>query len=58
MTHESESPEQKNVREILNIERESFGPPSRLDRFTSAVTAYAGGPLFVVFHVIWFGGWI
>jgi uncharacterized membrane protein len=52
------SPELKNIRDILNLERESLGRPSLLDRLTDAVSRTASGTSFVVVHLIWFTVWI
>jgi uncharacterized membrane protein len=49
-------PEQaaRNIETIAVLEREALHDRSRLDRFTDAVTAAAGSPLFIVAHAIWF----
>lgn len=52
------SPELKNIRDILNLERESLGNPSLLDRLTDAVSRLASSAWFLVIHLIWFTVWI
>jgi uncharacterized membrane protein len=52
------SPELKNIRDILNIERESLSEASWLDRLTHAVGTLASGTWFVVIHLVWFTVWI
>lgn len=52
------SPELKNIRDILHIEREGLSGASWLDRLTDAVGRLASGTGFVVIHLIWFTIWI
>jgi uncharacterized membrane protein len=51
-------PAARNIETIAALEREALHDRSRLDRFTDAVTAAAGSPLFIVAHAIWFAAWI
>ena len=51
-------PAARNIEAIAALEREALHDRSRLDRFTDAVTAAAGSPVFIVGHAVWFGGWI
>jgi len=51
-------PAARNIEAIASLEREALHDQSRLDRFTGAVTAAAGSPVFLVAHAIWFTGWI
>jgi uncharacterized membrane protein len=51
-------PAARNIEAIATLEREALHDRSRLDRFTDAVTATAGSPLFIVGHAIWFAAWI
>jgi uncharacterized membrane protein len=51
-------PAARNIETIARLEREALHDRSRLDRFTDAVTAAAGSPLFIVAHAIWFATWI
>jgi len=52
------SPELKNIRDILNLERENLGKPSLLDRMADTTSRLASGVAFVIVHVIWFTVWI
>jgi uncharacterized membrane protein len=52
------SPELKNIRDILRLEREVLGPPSALDRVTDSIGGFASGAGFILVHLIWFAGWI
>jgi uncharacterized membrane protein len=52
------SPELKNVREIVRLERDLVGERSLFDRLTLAVTTAASGPAFLVAHLLWFGIWM
>ena len=51
-------PAARNIEAIAALEREALHDRSRLDRFTDAVTAAAGSPLFIVGHAVWFAAWI
>ena len=51
-------PAARNIEAIAALEREAQRERSGLDRFTDAVTAAAGSPVFIVAHAIWFAGWI
>jgi uncharacterized membrane protein len=51
-------PAARNIEAIAALEREALHERSRLDRFTDAVTAAAGSPVFIGAHAAWFGGWI
>jgi uncharacterized membrane protein len=48
----------KNVHAIAELERQAFHGRTRLDRFTDAVTAFAGSRGFVVGHIVWFASWV
>jgi uncharacterized membrane protein len=51
-------PAARNIEAIAALEREALHDRTRLDRFTDAVTAAAGSPLFIVGHAIAFAAWI
>ena len=51
-------PAARNIETIARLEREALHDRSRLDRFTDAVTAAAGSPLFIVGHAVWFSVWV
>lgn len=51
-------PAARNIEAIAALEREALHDRSRLDRFTDAVTAVAGNPVFIVAHAVWFASWI
>jgi len=51
-------PAARNIEAIAALEREALHDRTRLDRFTDAVTAAAGSPLFIVGHAIGFTAWI
>lgn len=52
------NPVQRNVKKIAELERDALHTRSPFDRFIDGVTGLAGSPAFVVFHAVWFGGWI
>ena len=47
-----------NVRAVAELEREFIHNLSRLDRWTDAVTAFAGSRTFIVAHLVWFVLWV
>lgn len=51
-------PSVRNIEAIATLERAALHDRTRLDRFTDAVTATAGSPVFIVGHAAWFAGWI
>ena len=52
------SPELKNIQAIMNLERETRGKRSLLERIIDGVGELAGKPVFTVVHVVWFGIWL
>ena len=51
-------PAARNIEAIAALEREALHDRTGLDRFTDAVTAAAGNPIFIVAHAVWFSVWI
>ncbi len=54
----STDPLLKNVHAVVELERQAIHNLSPLDRFTDAVTAFAGSRPFIVAHAIWFVLWV
>jgi uncharacterized membrane protein len=52
------SPEVENIQAIMDLERETRGKRSVVERLTDRVTNVAGSPVFIVVHLVWFGVWI
>jgi uncharacterized membrane protein len=52
------APEVKNIREILRLQRETESHASLLDRVAEWVSGVAGGPAFIVGHMVWVAVWI
>jgi uncharacterized membrane protein len=50
--------EVRNIQAVMELERESWGRRSHVERFIDAVTASAATPVFVAAHILWFGLWI
>jgi uncharacterized membrane protein len=50
--------ELKNIEAIMNLERETRGKRSLLERAIDGVGKLAGSPVFTVVHVLWFGIWL
>ena len=48
----------RNVRAISQLERESLRNRKLGERVSDAVNCYAGTTAFIVFHIIWFVGWL
>jgi uncharacterized membrane protein len=51
-------PELRNIRDILRLETEDLLDRSLFDRVADSVSRLAGGPLFFLVHMVWFGVWI
>src|SRR5262245_42926509 len=52
------SPELRNIREIVRLERETRGNASLFDRIADWVSSFAGHPAFMITHLVWFSSWI
>ena len=52
------TPEIKNIQAIIDLERQTRGNRSRLDRVTDTVSGLASSPAFIVAHVFWFTFWL
>lgn len=48
----------QNVRAIAELERQTFHQRSRLERFTDAITQFAGSGRFIGGHGAWFLIWV
>jgi uncharacterized membrane protein len=48
----------KNIETILELEKKAVRKRSGLEHFADRVTRLAGSPPFLVFHLVWFTGWI
>ena len=49
---------QKNIETVLEMEKENVQSRSVAEHIADKVTTYAGSTPFIIFHIIWFGGWI
>lgn len=48
----------KNIESILALEKESMKELSTVQHIAEKVNAFAGSTPFIVFHLIWFAGWV
>ncbi len=51
-------PALENVRAVAELERQVFHQRSRMERFTDAVTSFAGSRTFIVAHAVVFTAWM
>jgi uncharacterized membrane protein len=49
---------QDNIQAIATLEHAALADRSTAARLSDAVAGFAGSTTFVLFHVLWFGGWI
>ena len=49
---------QKNIETILKLEKEACENLSPIEHVANKVTDFAGSSPFIIFHIVWFGGWI
>jgi uncharacterized membrane protein len=50
-------PAEKNIRAVVDLDREARRAVSAMDRLTELISAAAGSTGFVLFHVAWFTLW-
>lgn len=48
----------RNVETILRLEEATQASRNNFDRMADAITRFCGSMHFVIFHVIWYGGWV
>jgi uncharacterized membrane protein len=48
----------RNVQTIAELEARKHANRSSVDRFSDRVSAFAGSPWFLLFHVVWFTAWL
>lgn len=49
---------QKNIETILRLEKEAVQSRSRAEQLADKVTRFAGSTPFIIFHAVFFAGWI
>jgi uncharacterized membrane protein len=49
---------QKNIETIRVLERDALQNLSAAENIANKVTAFAGSTPIIIFHILWFGGWI
>jgi uncharacterized membrane protein len=49
---------QKNVEAVMRMEAESIHSRSSAQHLADKITTAAGSTPFLIFHILWFGGWI
>ena len=51
-------PVQKNIETVLKLEKEALQNLTTAEHIANKITAFAGSTPFIIFHIVWFGGWI
>jgi uncharacterized membrane protein len=49
---------QKNIESIMRLDKETSQKRSTAEHVADKITTLAGSTPFIIFHIIWFGGWI
>src|SRR6185436_17864356 len=49
---------QRNIETVMALEKASVNSRSKAERLADKVTSFAGNTPFIIFHILWFGGWI
>jgi len=55
---EREGSVRRNVRTVAALEEATSNERTTLDRLSDLISRFAGGPWFVIVHVLWFASWI
>ncbi len=58
MADRGSTPALKNIRAVIELERQASGRRTRLDRVSDGVTRLVSSPAFIVVHLVWFTAWI
>jgi len=48
----------KNIETILELEKQAVQGRSAAEHIADKITTFAGSTPFIIFHAVWFGGWI
>jgi uncharacterized membrane protein len=49
---------QKNIDSIIRLDKETSQQRSIAEHIADKVTTFAGSTPFIIFHIVWFGGWV
>lgn len=49
---------QKNIESIMRLDKQTSRQRSTAEHVADKITTFAGSSPFIIFHIIWFGGWI
>jgi uncharacterized membrane protein len=49
---------QKNTESIIRLDKETSQQRSIAEHIADKVTTFAGSTPFIIFHIVWFGGWV
>lgn len=49
---------QKNIESIMRLDRQTSRQRSTAEHVADNITTFAGSTPFIIFHIVWFGGWI
>lgn len=54
----SDNQTRKNIEAIMELEKEAIHNRTMAEQMADRVTTISGSLPFIIFHLIWFGGWI
>jgi len=49
---------QKNIESIMRLDKQTSRQRSTAEHVADKITTFAGSTPFIIFHIVWFGGWI
>ena len=49
---------QKNIESIMRLDEQTSRQRSTAEHVADKITTFAGSTPFIIFHIVWFGGWI
>ena len=49
---------QKNIESIMRLDKHTSRQRSIAEHVADKITTFAGSTPFIIFHIVWFGGWI
>ena len=54
----SDAQVQKNIESIMRLDKDTSRQRSIAEHVADKITTFAGSTPFIIFHIVWFGGWI
>ena len=49
---------QKNIESIMRLDEQTSRQRSTAEHVADKITTFAGSTPFIIFHIVWFAGWI